>query len=70
MVVSTLRLVALLVEYGKRRLFPLLRDFPLAPDEGDGSVKLQQDGPVLLKSEFQQFHGKACTIPATIPTAV
>ena len=31
----------------------------LAPDEGGESVELQQDGPVLFKSEFQQFRGKA-----------
>ena len=29
------------------------------PDEGDGSVELQQYSPVLLQSEFQQFHGKS-----------
>ena len=59
-VVSALRLVALLMKYGNDRVFPLLLwDFPLAPDEGVKSMELQQDGPVSLKSEFQQFHGKA-----------
>ena len=47
------------MEYGNDRVFPLLRDFPLAPDEGVESVELQQDESVLLKSEFQQFRGKA-----------
>ena len=36
-----------------------LRDFPLAPGKGCKPMELQQDGPVLLKSEFQQFRGKA-----------
>ena len=58
MVVSTLRLVDLLVEYGNDHVFLLLWDLPLTPDEGGESVELQQDGPVLLKSEFQQFRGK------------
>ena len=40
-------------------LFLLLLGFPLAPEEGGKPVELQQDGPVLLKSEFQQFRGKA-----------
>ena len=53
MVVSILRHVALLVEYGNDRVFPLLWDFPLALDGGGKSVELQQDGSVLLKSEFQ-----------------
>ena len=47
-VVSALRLVALLVEYGNNGVFPLLGGFSLVPD-----------GPFLLYSEFQQFHGKA-----------
>ena len=47
------------MEYGNDRIFPLLWDFPLAPDEDGKSMELQQDGPVLLKSEFQQFRGKA-----------
>ena len=54
-VVSALRLVTLFVEYCNDRVFPLLWDFPLAPDEGGESVELQQDGPILLESEFQQF---------------
>ena len=58
-VVSALRLVALLVEYGNDHVFPLLWNFPLALDEGGKPVELQQDGPVLLKSEFQRFRGKA-----------
>ena len=60
-VVSTLRLAIPLLEYCNDRVFPLLLlwDFPLAPDEGGESVELQQDGPDLLMSEFQQFHGKA-----------
>ena len=58
MVVSALRLVALLVEYGYDLVVRLLWYFPLAPDEGGESVDLQQDGPFLLKSEFQQFRGK------------
>ena len=37
------------MEFGNGRVFPLLWDFPLAPDEGGESVGLQQDGPVLLK---------------------
>ena len=45
------------MEYCNDRVFPLLWDFPLAPDEGGESVELQQDGPILLKSEFQQFRG-------------
>ena len=51
-VVSAIRLVTLLVEYGNDRVFPLLWDFPLTPDEGGELVELQQDGPILLKSEF------------------
>ena len=47
------------MESGNDRVFPLLRDFPFAPDEGGKSVELQQNGPVILKSEFQQFRGKA-----------
>ena len=47
------------MEYGSDRTFPLLWDFPLAPDEGGKPMELQQDGPVLVKSEFQQFRGKA-----------
>ena len=58
-VVFVLRLVAPLAEYGNDRIFPLLWDFPLAPYEDDKSMELQQDGPVLLKSELQQFRGKA-----------
>ena len=46
------------MECGNDRVFPLLWDFPLAPDEGGESVELQQDGPVLFKSEFQQFRRK------------
>ena len=46
-VVSALRLVTLFVEYCNDRVFPLLWDFPLAPDEGGESVELQQDGPIL-----------------------
>ena len=53
------RLLALFVEYGNDHVFPLLWNFPLKPDEGGKPMKLQQDGPVLLKSEFQQFRGKA-----------
>ena len=52
------RLITLLAEYGNDRVFPLLWDFPLAPDEGGKPAELQQDGPVLLKSEFQQLRGK------------
>ena len=51
-VVSALRLVTLFVEYCNDRVFPLLWDFPLAPDEGGESVELQQDGPILLESEY------------------
>ena len=40
-------------------VFLLLWDFPLAPDKRGKLVELQQDGPALLKSEFQQLHGKA-----------
>ena len=61
-VVSAFCLVAFFVEYGSDRVFSLLWDFslaPNAPNEGGESVELQQDAPVLLKSEFQQFHGKA-----------
>ena len=29
------------------------------PDEGDKSVELQRDDPILSKSEFQHFQGKA-----------
>ena len=58
-VVSALRLVTLFVEYCNDRVFLLLWDFPLAPDEGGESVELQQDGPILLESEFQQFRGKS-----------
>ena len=57
--VSGLRLVALLVEYGNDRIFLLLWNFPLAPDKGSKPMEFQQDGLVLLKFEFQQFHGKA-----------
>ena len=57
-VVCSLHLVALLVEYGNDRIFPLLWDFPFPPDEGGKPVELQQNGPV-LKSEFQQFREKA-----------
>ena len=57
--VSALRLVALLVEYDNERSFRLLWDFPLAPNEGGESVELEQDGSILLKSDFQQFRGKA-----------
>ena len=56
-IVSVLCLVALLGEYGNDRVFSLLWDFPLAPDEGGKLMELH--GPVLLKSEFQQSRGKA-----------
>ena len=56
---SALRLVALFAENGNDRVFSLLWDFPLAPDEGVKPMELQQDGSVLLKSKFQQFRGKA-----------
>ena len=58
-VVSALSLVALLVEYVNDRVLALLRNFSLAPDESGKSVELQQDGPILPKFTFQQFHGKA-----------
>ena len=59
-VVSALRLIALLVEYCSDCIFPLLLwDFPLAPDEEGKPMELPQDGPVLLKYQFQQFCGKA-----------
>ena len=58
-VVSTLRLVTFLEEYGNDRIFPLLLDFPLAPDECGELVEFQQDGPGFLKSKFQWFRGKA-----------
>ena len=57
-VVSALRLVALLVEYGNDRVFLLLWNFSLAPDEGSKPMEFQQDSPVLLKFKFQQFRGK------------
>ena len=44
-VVSALRLIALLVEYGIDHVFPLLWDFSLGPDEGGESAELRQDGP-------------------------
>ena len=47
------------MEYCNDRIFPLLWDFSLAPDEDGKLMELPQDGPVLLKSEFQQFCGKA-----------
>ena len=47
------------MEYGNDRVFPLLWDFPLASDKGGKPTELQKDGAVLLKSEFQQFRGKA-----------
>ena len=53
-VVSVLHLVALIMEYSNNHVFPLLWDFHLAPGEGGKSLELQQDGPVLFKSEFQQ----------------
>ena len=40
-VVSALRVVTFLVEYGSDRVFPLLRDFPLALDEGGKPMELQ-----------------------------
>ena len=40
------------MEYGNDRVFPLLWDFPLAPDEGGKPMELQEDGPVLLEAEF------------------
>ena len=56
--------MAFLGEYGNDCIFPLPWDFPLALN-GDGkSMELQQDGPVLSKSEFQQFRGKASGLTA------
>ena len=55
----TLRLTAFLVEYGNDCVFPLLWDFSLATREGDKSMELQQDDPVLLKSELYQLNRKA-----------
>ena len=46
------------MEYGNE-VFLLLWNFPLAPDEGSKPMEFQQDGPVLLKFDFQQFRGKA-----------
>ena len=46
------------MEYCNDRVFSLLWDFLLAPDEGGKSVELQLDGPVLFNSEFQQFREK------------
>ena len=46
------------MEYSNDRVFSLLWDFPLAPDEGGKSAELHQDGAVLFKYEFQQFHVK------------
>ena len=40
-VVSALRILAFIVEYGNYRVFPLLYDVSLAPDEGGKSVELQ-----------------------------
>ena len=48
---------ALHVENSNDRVVPLLWDFSLAPDENGKSAKLQEDGPALLNSDFQQFHG-------------
>ena len=48
---------ALHVENSNDRVVPLLWDFSLAPEESDKSAALQEDGPVLLNSDFQQFHG-------------
>ena len=56
--VSALRLVTPCVEYNNDRVFPFLWDFSLAPTEGRTSVKLQQDGPVLLKSTFRSYTGR------------
>ena len=56
---SALRLVALLVVYSNDRVCPLLWSLSLAPDEGGNAVVLKSDGPVWLRSEFQQSHGKA-----------
>ena len=57
--VFALRLAALFVEYDIDSSFPLLWDFPLAPNEGGESAELEQDSPILLKSELPQFRGKA-----------
>ena len=61
------RLIALLVEYGNDRVFPLLWDFPLVPDEGGKPMELQQDGPVLSKSELHQYRGMAIPFAFAIP---
>ena len=45
------------MEHCSDRIFAMLWDFPLAPDEDGEPMELPQDGPVLLKSEFQQFYG-------------
>ena len=48
-----------LVYYGNDRVFPLLWNFPLAPEDSLKFVELQQDGPVMLKTEsFSSFMGR------------
>ena len=48
------------MEYGNDRIFPLLWDFPLAPDEDGKSMELQQDGSVLLKCRGEKNRALAC----------
>ena len=45
-IVSALGLVVFLVKCSDDRAFPLLWDLSPAPDEGDGSVKLQEDDAI------------------------
>ena len=45
-------LAAFLVKCANDRVLLFLQNFSRAPDEGDKSVELHQDGPILSKSEF------------------
>ena len=54
---------ALHVENSNNRVVPLLWDFSLASDESDKSAELQEDGSVLLNSDFQQFWTRIAVQP-------
>ena len=67
-VVSALRLVAILVEYGNDRVFQLLWDFSLAPDEGGKPMELQQDGPVLVRVLAVPREGHPAPLLSRLPS--
>ena len=57
---------ALHIENSNDRVVPLLWDFSLASDESDKSAELQEDGPVLLNSDFQQFWTRIAVQPPCV----